>query len=115
MTAALPYAQTVQWIHRTKHVGGSSYSGNQWDESAPVDTPGVFAPSGSTELTGGRDTVISQPTLYGVDPTLAITAFDVMVVGGTRFEVDGDPAEYQPSPFTGTQVGQVVRLRKVTG
>lgn len=105
---------TVQWIARTRQQG-SLREGTTLVESAPVATEAVFAPGGSAELTSGGDTVTTQPALSDVDPTLPVKATDLFVVDGDRYEVDGKPKKYPPNPFTGTQKGQVVQLREVTG
>lgn len=109
-----PFATPVQYVKRSKTPGGSTYSGNEWTDAAAVATAAVFAPGGSAELTQGGDVITTQPTLYGVDPTLGVSAFDAFIVNGDRYEVDGDPEVYV-NPFTGTAPGPVVRLRKVTG
>lgn len=105
---------TVQWIARTRQQG-SLREGTTLVEAAPVPTEAVFAPGGSAELTSGGDTVTTQPTLYDVDRDLAVTAIDVFVVDGTRYEVDGQPQKYPANPFDGAMHGQVVQLRQVTG
>lgn len=110
-----PAAVPVQHIARTIAPAGSSYTGTKYVEAAPVATTAVFAPGGSTETVQGGDTVITQPTLYGVDETLAVTALDVFVIGGDRYEVDGDPQAGFQSPFSGWRPGVVVQLRKVSG
>jgi hypothetical protein len=115
MLVSYPFAVSVQWIHRTINAGGSAYSGSKLTEAAPVATTGVFAPGGSAEITLGGDVVTTQPTLYGIDPSLGVAAVDVFVIGGVRYEVDGDPQSGWQSPFTGWSPGQVVHLRKVTG
>lgn len=108
-----PFAQQVTWVSRT--VSGQDAYGNDTFNEVLTVTSAVFAPGGSTELTAGRDTVTTQPTLYGVDTSLPVKATDVFLIGGQPFEVDGDPQVYQPNPFTGSQFGAVVKLRKVTG
>lgn len=108
-----PFAQTVTWVSRA--VSGVDGYGNDTYTATQTVTAGVFAPAGSAEITTGRDTVTTQPTLYGIDPTLPVKATDQFIIGGVSFEVDGDPQVYPPNPFTGWQVGQVVTLRRVTG
>jgi len=110
-----PFATPVQWIRRTKNSGGTAYAGTEWTEAAAVATAAVFAPGGSTELTQGGDTVTTQPTLYGLDATLGVSAFDKFIVNGQPYEGDGDPQDGYQSPFTGWAPGVVVKLKKVTG
>lgn len=109
-----PFAQTVTWVSRAV-TGADDYGNDTFTETSATVDGAIFAPGGSTELVQGGDMVIQQPTLYNIDPSLAVKPTDVFTVGGDRFEVDGEPQKYQPNPFDGWQVGLVVKLRKVTG
>lgn len=83
----------------------------------PVDGC-VFAPGGSVETLGGRDTVVDQPSLYCPAAAASVQAIDtVSVPGFGDFEVDGRPSVYPPNPFTGWVPDQsvVIRLRAVAG
>lgn len=115
MTIPYPFTTPVQWIARTRASGGSAYDGTSYTEAAAVPTSAVFAPGGSTEITNGGDTVTTQPTLYDVDVSLAVTALDLFVIGADRYEVDGKPQVYPPNPFDGSQHGQVIQLLEVSG
>lgn len=107
-----PYAQSVTWISRTPS-GVDDYGNDTYTETETATTA-VFAPGSSTELTDGRDTVIQQPSLYGVDVDLPVKATDAFLIDADRFQVDGDPQKYR-SPFTGWAPGQVIPLRRVVG
>lgn len=109
-----PFAQQWTLIGRVKS-GVDAYNDDVFTETR-VAVPAVFAPGGSAEITNGGDTVTSQPTLYGIPAGTDVSAFDaVESPAGVRYEIDSDPAEYQPNPFSGWQVGTVLNLRKVTG
>jgi hypothetical protein len=113
------FAQEVAWIKRTKLPGGKANDGEQWDEASAVPTAAAFAPGGSGEVQNGGDTVTTQPTLYGVDPGLGVTAYDAFIVNDLRYEVDGDPQVWPANPFSGWVPNDgatvVVALKKVTG
>lgn len=108
------FGKTVTYIDRT--VTGTNSDGNDTFTDVPgVDTTAVFAPGGSAEITTGGDQVTTQPTLYGVDPSLGVKALDRFIIDGDPYEVDGDPQTGWQSPFTGWAPGTVVALRRVKG
>ncbi|MFD5221344.1 hypothetical protein ACFWMH_27265 [Streptomyces tendae] len=76
---------------------------------APRDGSG----SGSNEMTGARDTVITGLILYAPYGT-DIRATDRVRIDGDLYEVDGQAGSYR-SPFTGSAGPVVVALELVTG
>ena len=109
-----PFDQDVTRVRREK-VAVDKY-GN--DVRAPVGTliPGVviWPEAGTSEVEGDRDTVTSGLMMLlpvGVD----VTATDKFIVGTKDYQVHGEPADYEFSPFTGSRAGHLVRLRRVTG
>jgi hypothetical protein len=108
-----PYAQPVTWVTRT--VNGRDAYGNDVYTTTSTQLQAVFAPGGSSEIVQGGDVVTTQPTLYGIPDGTLITATDQFVIGGQRYEVDGEPQSWGPHPLTGWSPGMVVQLRKVTG
>lgn len=73
-----------------------------------------FAPAGSPEpFEAGRNAVTTQPMLY-TPPGVAITAYDQVVRLGKRYEVDGEPDEWD-NPESGRRHGMVIRLKRVVG
>lgn len=106
---------TVTLITRTV-TGRDQYGNDQYGETSTT-VGGVFAPGGSSELVQGQDTVISKPTVY-LPAGTGVSAVDAIVVGGLRYTVDGQPADWTAgSPFTGwvPQFPVVVQLQRVTG
>jgi hypothetical protein len=95
---------------------GSDTFGNDVFSLVPTGSPmlGAFAPGGSAEIVNGRDTVVTQPTVY-LTEVVDLAAIDALDVDGKTWEVDGDPLVWGPSPFTGHTGGTQIPLRKVTG
>jgi hypothetical protein len=106
-----PYGEPVTVVTRAV-TGVDSYGNDEVSESS-VTVWGAFAPAIGYESTGSRDTVITQPHVY-LPAGTAVTSASVLVIRGSRFEVDGTPADWR-SPFSGWQPGIDVPLRKVTG
>lgn len=103
---------TVTLVSRT--VNGTDADGNDvWAETTTDIKRCAFDPGASSEVLQGRDTVITQPTLY-LPRAVAVTPTDQFVVNGRRYDVDGSVDPYT-NPFTGWSPGTVVRLMEVTG
>lgn len=106
-----PFGDPVTLHSRT--VTGQDTYGNDVLTDVTSTTVGAFAPTGSTELIQGQDTVITQPSVYlpaGTD----VTALDRVTIRGVTYDVDGTPQDWR-HPVTGWQPGIVVRLQNVTG
>ncbi|GJF06598.1 hypothetical protein [Pseudonocardia sp. D17] len=93
--------------------GGVDRFGDPGTETR-TEMTGAFAPVSSSEdhVTRG-DTTTSTATLYlpyGSD----VVATDVIEIGGRRWHVDGDPAQWS-SPLTGRRAVCSVSLRAVSG
>jgi hypothetical protein len=73
----------------------------------------AFDPGASTEDNDGRTATVTAPTLY-CPPGADLLASDQVLVRGTRYEVDGEPADWR-DPFGSTLGGIVATLRKVVG
>lgn len=112
-----PFTLTVTF--HTRVASGVDAYRNVTYSTTDVSVDGcVFAPGGSTEILGNRDTVLDQPTLYCPAVAAAQTAVDsVTVPGFGDFEVDGRPDAYPVNPWSGWLPDQsvVVKLRAVTG
>lgn len=114
-----PFAEIITLLREA--VTGTDGDGNDVTAPTEINVPGsVFAPGGSTELIQGEDVTIANPTVYlGLydDTGAAVTpkATDrVRRANGDTYTVDGEPQVYPPNPFTGEQVGPVLRLERVT-
>ena len=110
----LPNGITVEVVRRTVD-GVDAYGNAVREESEPVELAGcAYAPREGAEITAqGRLGVLVDGTLY-VPPGADVQADDVIVMGGRRFEVDGDPAEWR-SPYSGVVRGIAVQLRRMEG
>jgi hypothetical protein len=100
-------------LHRRVVTGQDGYHNDVYTDADDQVQALAFAPGASVEVTQGRDTITTQPTVYlpagtAVDGTSAVTA------RGTRYEVDGMPRDWR-NPFTGHQPGIEIRLTSVTG
>lgn len=115
-----PFGETVTLVREA--VTGEDADGNDVYTPTNVAVPNsVFAPAGSVERLQGQDLVTSTPTVYlglvdvSGNPVTPKATDKVRRENGDVYEVDGKPAIYPPNPFTGTQVGPVLRLKDVTG
>ena len=109
-----PYGETVTLLHREvvdEDVDGNDVYG---DVPTPIENVPVWPRDGNgNEQTQGQDMVtvgLAAVLPPGTDPT----AYDAVVVYGDRYEITGDPAPYK-SPITGTDLGVLISLTKVTG
>lgn len=65
----------------------------------------LFAPGGTVEpRASGREPVVSEPTLYWRGQSPDVLSSDRLVVGGTIFEVQGEPAKWVGSRAGGLAV-----------
>lgn len=113
-----PPSFTVPIVLRGRTVTGRDTYGNDVRADTSTTVQGVYAPGGSSEVTGDRDTVTTQPTVY-LPASVSLAAVDAVEIGGVTFEVDGEPQRWdlQPHPFGGSvpPFPIVAQLRKVTG
>lgn len=111
---ALPFAEAFTII--TETVTGQDGDGNDVKTPTEVPTSGAFAPTGSTELIQGQNTVIENDTIYLADgqPTPKPTDRIRRELTGDLYDIDGKPGVFH-NPFTGEQPGAVLRLERVTG
>lgn len=103
--------QTVTLVRRTK--GTPDAFGNDTWTTATRPVKGVVAPNGGVEQIQGRDTLVTQPTVYlpaGTD----VTHLDAVVIDGLTYEVDGEPINWV-HPLTGWRPGVEVKLRRAIG
>lgn len=109
---SFPDAEDVTLVSRAVS-GQDSYGNDVYGEMQTV-IPGcpVWPRSSSENVQGGDLTVVGVATLLpsGTD----VAAVDAVLIGGLRYEVDGEPAHYR-SPFTNLDPGVLLNLRRVTG
>lgn len=107
-----PYPTPVTLISRS--TSATDADGNDvWVDGSPYSTGCAFYPAGSAELVQGQDQVTDQPVAVLLDTTVIPSAYDVAVIGGVRYEIDGAPDLYN-NPFTPQTVLQL-KLKSVTG
>lgn len=83
---------------------GETMPGAEVQEALPA---GLFAPGASSEpVAPGAAPVITAPTVYWPGQWPDVLASDVLLIGGVRYQVEGDPARWP--------MGMVVTLRAVT-
>lgn len=83
---------------------GEPIPGAQIQEPLPR---GLFAPGASSEpVSPGAAPVITAPTVYWPGQWPDLCASDVLLIGGVRYQVEGDPARWP--------MGLVATLRAVT-
>jgi hypothetical protein len=115
MTAPPSYLQDVTVVSRA--VTGRDGYGNDIVAETQQTARGVYAPGSSAEVAAaGSDVVTTQPTVY-LPEGVTVHASDVVMVGGRRFQVDGDPRVWPQHPFTGWRPALPVEvaLRAATG
>jgi SPP1 family predicted phage head-tail adaptor len=108
-----PYGQTVTLIKRAVS-GRDEYGNDTYTESATSVGNCVVAPAGSTENLQFTDQVTTNAIFYlpfGTD----VEAVDAIEYSGDRYEVEGQPNEWTPSPFSGHTAPIGVRGKKVSG
>ncbi len=107
-----PFGTAVTII--TRIVTGTDGDGD--DVRADGDTVmavAAFDPGLSSEILQGQDQVTTQPAVYLRDTALTVTPYDVIVVNGERYDIDGSP-NYLTNPYVGFR-GLVIKLKQVTG
>lgn len=115
-----PFGETVVLLR--EEVTGRDGDGNEITAPVEVEVPNsVYAPSGSSEIVQGRDTVITNPTVYlglvdaAGQPVTPKATDKLRRANGDVYDLDGDPQVFPPNPFAGDVVGPVLRLEKVSG
>lgn len=106
------YAGSVT-IHRRAVTGQDSYGNDIYADVDALVGVVAFAPGASSEVTQGRDTITTQPTVYLPAGTV-VDGISAVTAGGVRYDVDGNPNAWR-SPFSGWAPGIEVRLKAVTG
>lgn len=104
---SLPY-ETVVRLRSTG--GGFDRYGDPipgTDDETPIDGALVAFASSSEPVVVGRNSVITQDTLYLPEGTDAL-ATDRFRVRGKEYEIEGEPADWAGA-------GVVVAIKKVTG
>jgi hypothetical protein len=109
---SFPYGQTVTVVSRTV-AGQDSYGNDTYTETKTDITPCVVQSSGSTETTQFTDQVSDSLTVFLPYGT-SVQAIYALEWNGIRYEVQGNPSQWQ-SPFSGhTSPIQVTAIR-ITG
>ena len=118
-----PHGVTITLHHRSKTgVDGDNNDIYGWTDYTIHSC--AYWPAGSTELTGGRDTVSTAPSVAvplesmsqaTPGPVDTITDTDEITVRGKRYEIDGEPEDYGTDPFDGWEPPLHIRLGRVTG
>lgn len=110
-----PFGVTVTLVRRVLSSSRDEYGNDAYTEVSS-DVPGVPVwASGMSEITQGRDTVISDLTAFLTLPAgVDVASIDKVRVDGNDYEVVGQPNDF-PSPLTGFDPGVLVQLRRVTG
>jgi hypothetical protein len=108
-----PYGQTVTIVSRTVS-GQDEYGNDVYSETTEDVTAVVVQPSGSTENVQFTDQVSIGMVFYfpygtDIEPT------DAIQFAGDEYEVEGNPQEWPPSPFSGNVSPIEVRANKITG
>lgn len=108
--------EITETVHRFPfNGGGEDAQGNQLEEFGDAEAVGIYAfdPGGSKEPgAGGRDAVVTEPTLY-LPFGSPFSPHDECEVRGHRYSVEGEPAQWV-HPRHGPR-GDVVKLRRVDG
>ena len=106
------YGQAVTLCSRA--VSGTDNQGNDvWSESQTLFYGCAVWPTASGEVQQGQD-VVTDGQMVTFPTGTVVLATDQVLIGTTRFDVVGDPINYQ-SPFTGWNPGVVVKVKRVTG
>lgn len=100
-------------VHRRTVTSWDGYRDDVYTDANDQVQALAFAPGASVEVTQGRDTITTQPTVYLPTGTV-LDGVSAVTARGVRYEVDGSPRDWR-SPFSGRRPGVEVRLRGVTG
>ena len=106
-----PHGEVVTVVNRT--VAGQDAEGNDVYTASSQDYIGAFDPAIGFESTNLEDQVQTQPGVF-LPYVAVVTSYSVIVARGDHYEVDGSPS-YWRNPFTGTEAGCQVPLKRVTG
>ena len=114
----VPLGQTVTVVSRVA-AAPDSFGNDTFTETTLavpncVVWPPIFRPMSSlTENTANRDTVTTGLWVL-FPPGTNVRAIDRVLVNAISYEVEGDP-DTHISPLTGTDIGVLATLKKVTG
>lgn len=103
--------QTVTRQRPTTVTDGYGNSIDSFISSATAIYKGRLDPGKQNEITTGRDTTVSDATLY-LEPGADVTAYDRVVVDGTTYEVIGKP---RPIPGARAVHHPEVDVRAISG
>lgn len=107
--------ETVTRLRPTTTTDGYGDTVTDWSSPTSLTlTPYGVEPVSSSEDNDGRQAVITGFRLYWINEWPDVAPTDRMTVRGTTWEVDGEPADWQP-PGGLTLGGLVVALKAVTG
>ena len=114
---AVPFTTTVTLIRRTAS-GADAYGNDTFTQTETPISGCVVWPrdgngSGGNERTNNQDMVIVGYSVL-FPPGTPVAPTDQVRYGGVVYEIDGSAGEWH-SPFTGTDPGVLVALRRVTG
>jgi hypothetical protein len=113
----LPHGETVTRLRAAAVADPYSGETNElnWSSTTSLTIEGVaVAPGGSTEpLEVGSDRTDTDLTLY-VPYQVDVGPLDRMVVRGETYTVEGNRIDWR-NPYTGSEPGSELRLRRVVG
>ena len=110
---SFPYGQTVTIVRRTV-TGQDEYGNDVYTETTEDVTLVVVQPSGSTENIQFTDQVSIGMVFYFPYGTV-INPTDAISFAGDKYEVEGNPQAWPPSPFSGNFSPIEVRATLITG
>lgn len=106
-----PFGETV--IRHARSKGSPDSDGNDtWSDTNTTITKVTLYPRESLELVQGQDINVIGLTAVFI-PAITVAATDEFTARGSRWSVDGDPAQYHSS-LSGQTVTKV-NLKRVTG
>ena len=108
-----PYGVTVTLVHRVLN-GLDDYGNDTYRDQPETITGCVVSPAGSSEVTQFTDQVSTNVTVHLPYGT-AVGAIDALVINGERYEIQGEPRAWTPSPFSGNTSPVEVQASRVTG
>lgn len=111
----LPAGELV--TRRRREQTGTDRYGNPvyGDVDVVLEERAAFDPGGSREpVEVGREQVVTTPKLYFWKQRPDLTSSDTVLVRGTAYSIEGDPADWR-SPFGSGLTGLVVELKNAEG
>lgn len=112
-TRTFPYSVSVTLLQRV--LNGQDEFGNDAYEDNPIEVDGcVVQPSGSSEIVQWTDQVSSDIVVFFPYGT-AVSSLDAILYNGIKYEIQGIPQNWQPSPFSGNTSPIQARASMVTG